>query len=122
MSEAGSPAALDQAQALRAALHQFVEVVLRGELDPAVEEARIIDSFLADWLVMKASDYQFDLARQHEWQSEAKLGFAVFFTAIGTVADQYPALKLGPRILGEAERLIVEKGLDPDEVLNRFLP
>ncbi|AXH49740.1 hypothetical protein KNU02_gp14 [Gordonia phage Pleakley] len=117
MSTPGSPSAVAPTDALRALLQQC-----QMNNGPLRDNESLIDGFLADWLVMKSSDYQFDLARQAEWQQEAKLAFAVLITAMSNVNNQYPMLNLGPRVLEEAERLIRQKGLDPDEVLQRFLP
>lgn len=122
MSEIGSPAAVAPTEALRAILQQYGTIVLRGEGDPRPEGEQMIDAFLADWVVMKPSDYQFDLAQQHQWQQEARLGFSVFITALGRISEQFGTMNLGPRVLEEAEKMIREKGLDPEDILGRFLP
>lgn len=114
MSTPGSPAALEPTAALLA----FHQQCTRGARDID----RAIDEFLATWVVVKPEEIVQERAAQAMWQQEAKTALAVLITALGNVGNDYPALTLGPRVLVEAERLIREKGMDPDEVLERFLP
>ena len=114
MSTPSSPAALEPAAALLA----FHQQCTRGVRDID----RAIDEFLATWAVLKPEDIMAERASQAMWQRDAKTALAVLVTALGNVGNAYPALTLGPRVLAEAERLIREKGMDPDEVLERFLP
>ena len=120
MSTPGSPAAIEPISALNALIQRVVSAP-RG-IDSSPARDRIIDEFLGEWVVCKPDDIMNERAAQASWQSEAKVAFAVLVTALGNVNNQYPALTLGPRVLAEAERLIREKGMDPDEVLERFLP
>lgn len=117
MSTPGSPAALEPKVALLALLQQ--SQMQNGGLR---DDDRLIDEFLATWVVIKPEEIIQERAAQAMWQQEAKAALAVLVTALGNVGNDYPALTLGPRVLAEAERLIREKGMDPDEVLERFLP
>lgn len=117
MSTPGSPAALEPPAALHALLQQS-----RMNGGPLSDDGVLIDEFLATWVVIKPEEFVQERAAQAGWQQDAKIAFAVMVTALNNVGQQYPALTLGPRVLAEAERLIREKGMDPDEVLERFLP
>lgn len=117
MSTPGSPAALEPNAALLALLQQS-----RMQNGALRDDDGLIDEFLATWVVVKPEDIMTERAAQAMWQQDAKMAFAMLVTALGNVGNAYPALTLGPRVLAEAERLIREKGMDPDEVLERFLP
>ena len=86
------------------------------------EEADLVAGFLGEWTVMNQVDYQVQLMAMKSWQDDARLAFAVLITALKNVGENYPALKLGPRVIEEAERLVKEKGMDYDEMMQRFIP
>ena len=117
MSKHDSPAALEPNAALLALLQQS-----RMQNGALRDDDELIDEFLATWVVVKPEDIMAERASQAMWQQDAKTALAVLVTALGNIGNNYPALTLGPRVLAEAERLIREKGMDPDEVLERFLP
>ncbi|QFP97697.1 hypothetical protein KNU79_gp09 [Gordonia phage NadineRae] len=83
---------------------------------PAHRE-HMIEAFLATWYIEKPTEIAKQRAAQSEWQREAKLVIALLLTAMNNVAPQ-----LGDTVLAEAEKIVVARGLDPEEVLARFTP
>lgn len=122
MSEPGSPEAMMPRVALRALFQQVNIEIHGGDREPTQIWDDAISEFLATWVVCKPSDLIEERAAQAGWQEDAKVAFAVLITALNNIGNRYPALKLGPLVLAEAERMIHEKGMDPEEVLERFLP
>ncbi|QAY17358.1 hypothetical protein SEA_IDYN_10 [Gordonia phage IDyn] len=83
----------------------------RGRIDMLTEY------FLNTWHVAPVTEVAQQREATAEWQREAKLVIALLLTAMNNVAPQ-----LGDTVLAEAERIVVARGLDPEEVLARFTP
>ncbi|QAU07059.1 hypothetical protein KNU78_gp10 [Gordonia phage Sukkupi] len=106
------------------ALKAYAEQVVRlrtGELrhHPATRGRidMLTEHFLNTWHVAPVTEVAQQREATAEWQQEAKLVIALLLTAMNNVAPQ-----LGDTVLAEAERIVVARGLDPEEVLARFTP